>query len=355
VYYNTLIITTHTHDSHTSSTASGLGRNHVLSAILDFTELTRERAESRVSIQTNGEEEKGTHTINIPGLKPSVTVARSIDVVSPHHDKTETTALVAACANGREACVRVLLEFGVDPDVTTSNGTSAVLAVSTFCENHKTRLHILRRLIRANADLNQANDRGITPLNILEKRQEMSALNEIVSAGATDRPTTESWSSTCRYVCRQIKRGKGVSACRDRIMSSKLLPRCSEKDHLWVLMQEDLDDTNAAASPQQSSVSPDTTCSNSSSLRKSSLNSSSLRKSSLDSDIMRPSRVPHRRCYFCRVGTGVGYVIGIDDIFVGVRSARTSLSLSLSFYSFLVYIHSLTHSHARKSDTTRNM
>ena len=120
--------------------ASGLGRHHVLSALLKYTNLNRKQLESRVSIQVVEEEKKKLE---------------------------ETTALVVACANGHEACVKCLLDYSVDPDITTSDGTSPVLALSICRESQKHKhlsqkhkLHILHRLIRANADLNQGNDLG---------------------------------------------------------------------------------------------------------------------------------------------------------------------------------------------------
>jgi hypothetical protein len=125
---------------------------------------------------------------------------------------------------------------------------------------------------------------GMTPLQILETNKQMLLLKALVSNGANDRPTTESWDSTCRYVCHQIQRGKGVSTCRDRIMSNKLLPRSSERDHLWVLMQEDLSDTKLEKSPCPV-ASP---------------KNALLSQSSRDSLHRFSMRVAHRRCYFCR-------------------------------------------------------
>lgn len=261
-------------------TASGIGRYHILSALLEYTNVNREQVESRVSIQV---ENKTEHV--------------------------ETTALVVACANGHETCVKCLLDYSVDPDITTSNGTSPVLALSVCCDSQKSKIHILRRLIRANADLNQGNDRGMTPLQVLESRKEMSALKVLVSAGANDHPTTESWDSTCRYVCRQIQRGKGVSVCRDRIMSNKLLPRSSEKDHLWVLMQEDLS-TSSSASEKKSQCS---------------LVPSPTRRSSRDSETSLPVRVAHRRCYFCRTGTSVGF----EEEHIALQTKEASANVRL--------------------------
>ena len=133
--------------------------------------------------------------------------------------------------------------------------------------------------------MNQGNDLGMTPIQILETEKQMLLLKELVSAGANDRPTTESWDSTCRYVCHQIHRGKGVSTCRDRIMSNKLLPRSSERDHLWVLMQEDLSDIKSEKTSPCPVASP---------------SNSLLSMSSRDSLHRFSMRVAHRRCYFCR-------------------------------------------------------
>ena len=80
-----------------------------LSALLKYTNLNRKQIESRVSIQIVEEKKK----------------------------LNETTALVVACANGHEACVKCLLDYSVDPDITTSDGTSPVLALSICQEGEE--------------------------------------------------------------------------------------------------------------------------------------------------------------------------------------------------------------------------
>ena len=96
-------------------------------------------------------------------------------------NKNGQTLLAEAAWWGYPDKVRILIEFGADPDIKDKNGNTAL---SGFHLNKKNRLTIVKILIDAGADVNLSGWRGTTPLMKALDDGDVKVTDVLLRAGA---------------------------------------------------------------------------------------------------------------------------------------------------------------------------
>jgi ankyrin len=110
-------------------------------------------------------------------------VRRTVDEPSPDG----TTALIWAAHNGDEELVRRLLRAGADPDAANDYGATALLEAATIGDDA-----VIERLLDEDADPNLANPENMTPLMAVARTGNVRAARLLVEAGA-DVDAKEDW------------------------------------------------------------------------------------------------------------------------------------------------------------------
>jgi ankyrin repeat protein len=102
------------------------------------------------------------------------------------------TALMRAAFAGDLELVRLLLSYGADPKIVSSDGETMVAAAAGlgFIHGYHTgrpeeeRLQVVRLLVELGGDVNQADDYGITPLMVAANMGHTAVIQYLVDRGA---------------------------------------------------------------------------------------------------------------------------------------------------------------------------
>ncbi|WP_207888327.1 ankyrin repeat domain-containing protein [Pseudomonas sp. 30_B] len=94
------------------------------------------------------------------------------------------TALIPACERGHVEVVETLLKAGVDPDHVNKLGWTGLLEAILLSDGGPRHQAIVQRLINAGANLNLADNDGITPLQHARQRNQTTIARMLEAAGA---------------------------------------------------------------------------------------------------------------------------------------------------------------------------
>ena len=94
------------------------------------------------------------------------------------------TALIPACERGHVEVVETLLKAGVDPDHVNKLGWTGLLEAILLGDGGPRHQAIVKKLIDAGANLNLADNDGITPLQHARQRNQSSIARMLEAAGA---------------------------------------------------------------------------------------------------------------------------------------------------------------------------
>lgn len=94
------------------------------------------------------------------------------------------TALIPACERGHVEVVETLLKAGVDPDHVNKLGWTGLLEAILLSDGGPRHQAIVQRLIDAGANLNLADNDGITPLQHARQRNQTAIARMLEAAGA---------------------------------------------------------------------------------------------------------------------------------------------------------------------------
>lgn len=94
------------------------------------------------------------------------------------------TALIPACERGHVEVVETLLKAGVDPDHVNKLGWTGLLEAILLSDGGPRHQAIVQRLISAGANLNLADNDGITPLQHARQRNQTTIARMLEAAGA---------------------------------------------------------------------------------------------------------------------------------------------------------------------------
>lgn len=94
------------------------------------------------------------------------------------------TALIPACERGHVEVVETLLTAGVDPDHVNTLGWTGLLEAILLSDGGPRHQVIVQRLIEAGANLNLADNDGVTPLQHARQRNQTTIARMLEAAGA---------------------------------------------------------------------------------------------------------------------------------------------------------------------------
>ncbi|MGE9762741.1 MULTISPECIES: ankyrin repeat domain-containing protein [Pseudomonadaceae] len=94
------------------------------------------------------------------------------------------TALIPACERGHVEVVATLLKAGVDPDHVNKLGWTGLLEAILLSDGGPRHQAIVKQLIEAGANLNLADNDGVTPLQHARQRNQTTIARMLEVAGA---------------------------------------------------------------------------------------------------------------------------------------------------------------------------
>lgn len=94
------------------------------------------------------------------------------------------TALIPACERGHVEVVETLLKAGVDPDHVNRLGWTGLLEAILLSDGGPRHQAVVQRLIDAGANLDLADNDGITPLQHARQRNQTTIARMLEAAGA---------------------------------------------------------------------------------------------------------------------------------------------------------------------------
>ena len=94
------------------------------------------------------------------------------------------TALIPACERGHVEAVATLLKAGVDPDHVNKLGWTGLLEAILLSDGGPRHQAIVKQLIEAGANLNLADNDGVTPLQHARQRNQTTIARMLEAAGA---------------------------------------------------------------------------------------------------------------------------------------------------------------------------
>ena len=95
------------------------------------------------------------------------------------------TALIPACERGHVEMVRILLQTKMDIDHVNHLGWTALLEAIILSDGGPRHQRIVRMLVEAGADVNIADNEGVTPLQHARQKGFQEIVNTLEAAGAS--------------------------------------------------------------------------------------------------------------------------------------------------------------------------